>query len=176
MRRSDLDPWAEALDTFPLTGEPAARLAAVVRFAVLAPSSHNSQPWLFRVEGDRLELWADRTRALAVSDPEDRELTISCGCALLNLKIALRSFGQKISSQLLPDAAQPDLLARVRLEGDQEAGPDDRELYHAIPKRRTNRQPFESRGVPEGMLARARKAAEVEGAWLQTLDGESDRI
>lgn len=136
MRSPDLDPWAEALDTFPLTGEPAARLAALVRFAVLAPSSHNSQPWLFRVEGDVLELWADRTRALAVSDPEDRELTISCGCALLNLRIALRSFGQKIACQLLPDPAQPDLMARVRLEGDQEPGQGDRDLFRAISQRR----------------------------------------
>jgi len=176
MRSPELDPWAEALDTFPLTGEPAARLAAVVRSAVLAPSSHNSQPWLFRVEGDCLELWADRTRALAVSDPEDRELTISCGCALLNLRIALRNFGQRIACQLLPDHAQPDLLARVRLEGEQEPGPDDRDLYRAISQRRTNRLPFEPRGVPDNILARARKAAEIEGAWLQTLDGESDRI
>jgi len=176
MRSPELDPWAEALDIFPLTGEPSARLAAVVRFAVLAPSSHNSQPWLFRVEGDRLELWADRTRALAVSDPEDRELTISCGCALLNLRIALRNFGQRIACQLLPDPAQPDLLVRIRLEGDQDPGPDDRDLYRAITQRRTNRQPFESRGVPDTILARARKAAEIEGAWLQTLDGESDRI
>jgi hypothetical protein len=176
MRSSELDPWAEALDTFPLTGPMEARLRAVVRFAVLAPSSHNSQPWLFRVEGDRLELWADRARALPVCDPEDRELTISCGCALLNLRVALRKFGQKISYQLLPDPAQPDLMARVRLEGEQEPGADDNDLFQVITRRRTNRQPFEPRPLPENLLARARKAAEAEGGWLQTLDGETDRI
>jgi hypothetical protein len=176
IRSSELDPWAEALDAFPLTAEPDARLRAVVRYALLAPSSHNSQPWWFRVEGDRLELWADRARALAVCDPEDRELTISCGCALLNLRVALRNFGQRVSCQLLPDPVQPDLLVRLRLEGEQEPGPDDRDLFRAIPLRRTNRQPFESQGVPENLLARARKATEVEGVWLQTLNGESDRI
>jgi hypothetical protein len=36
-------------------------------------------------ENTRVPL-ADRTRALPVTDPEDRELTISCGCALFNLR------------------------------------------------------------------------------------------
>ena len=56
--------------------------------AVQAPSSHNTQPWLFRVEDGAVHLLADRTRALPVNDPDDRELTISCGCALLNLRVA----------------------------------------------------------------------------------------
>jgi hypothetical protein len=39
---------------------------------------------------DTVELYADRTQALAVVDPEDRALTISCGAALPNLRVALR--------------------------------------------------------------------------------------
>ena len=69
-------------------------LRDAVRGAVRAPSSHNTQPWLFRLVGDdALELYADRTRALPVVDPRDRELTISCGAALFHVRAALRGPG-----------------------------------------------------------------------------------
>ena len=38
------------------------KLQALVRAATLAPSSHNTLPWLFRFEGQVIELLADRTR------------------------------------------------------------------------------------------------------------------
>jgi hypothetical protein len=66
----------------------APQLQALVQAATLAPSSHNTHPWLFWLEGTVIGLLADRTRALPVNDPEDRGLTISCGCALFNLRVA----------------------------------------------------------------------------------------
>jgi nucleotide-binding universal stress UspA family protein len=53
---------------------------------------------------DTVELYADRTRALPVIDPDDRELTISCGAALLHLRIALRHFGYAGAVATLPDS------------------------------------------------------------------------
>ena len=62
-------PWDIDVADFPTDGSPAEKLAHAVRYAVLAPSSHNSQPWIFHLEGNELELRADRTRALPVVDP-----------------------------------------------------------------------------------------------------------
>jgi Putative TM nitroreductase len=78
--------------TFPATGQSAEKLRFLVQYAILAPSSHNTQPWLFKIRGDVLELYADRTRALPIVDPANRALTISCGAALFHLRIALRHF------------------------------------------------------------------------------------
>jgi hypothetical protein len=64
---------------------------------VLAPSGHNTQPWLFNVSGDAVELHADRTRGLPVVDPEDRALVISCGAALFFLRTAIRHFGELVT-------------------------------------------------------------------------------
>jgi hypothetical protein len=172
MNDTALDPWAEAIDEFPLTGTSRARFFAALRFAVLAPSSHNSQPWVFRQRGDALELLADRSRALPVVDPEDRELIISCGVVLRFLRAALTHFGQGASVALQPEANDPDLLARITLTGPIEARPRDHELFRAILSRRTNRFPFEARPVPEPLLGRARNIAEKDGGWLQTLTGE----
>jgi nitroreductase len=71
-----LDPFVAALDEFPITGSVEARLRAAVKYAVLAPSSHNTQPWLFRVAPGDSELYADRSRGLPVVDPRDRELVM----------------------------------------------------------------------------------------------------
>jgi nitroreductase len=91
------------------------QLQALVQAATLAPSSHNTQPWLFRLESQVIELLADRTRALPVNDPDDRELTISCGCALFNLRVAAAAAGLQAQVEPWADAADADLLARVRL-------------------------------------------------------------
>jgi len=59
----------------------AVQARALLDAAILAPSSHNTQPWRFAVRERTIDLYADRTRALPVNDPDDRELTISrCGC------------------------------------------------------------------------------------------------
>jgi hypothetical protein len=170
-----LDPWAEAIDEFPLTGAPEAKFRAALRYAILAPSSHNSQPWLFQMAGEQLELRADRARALPVVDPDDRELTISCGAALRLLRAALTHFGQGSTVHLVPDPVDPDLLARVELTDPIVPTQRDHALFRAIQARRTNRYPFRSEAIPEAVLGHARAAAEKERVWLQTLTGESDR-
>lgn len=58
--------WSVPAEELPGDASPAERLAFCVRQAILAPSSRNSQPWLFRRHGEALELLADRSRALPV--------------------------------------------------------------------------------------------------------------
>ena len=82
---------------------------------VLAPSSHNTQPWRFRVGADIVEVLTDRTRALPVNGPFDRELTISCGAVLTNLLVPARAGGLSPDVEVLPDPDDADLLARVVL-------------------------------------------------------------
>jgi nitroreductase len=76
-----LEPWNISADNFPTESFASDQLESLIGYAILAPSSHNSQPWLFRINAMDLELFADRRRALPVVDPQQRELTISCGAA-----------------------------------------------------------------------------------------------
>lgn len=66
---------------------------AIARAGVLAASVHNSQPWLFHVQEDRIALYADRTRNIGTMDPFRRDLHLSLGCALANMAIAARAQG-----------------------------------------------------------------------------------
>jgi len=163
-----LAPWNVSTSGFPAGGDAVAKLTSLLRYAVLAPSGHNTQPWLFRVEGDVVEVYADRTQALPVVDPEDRALVISCGAALLNLRVALRRFGYRDDTyEPLPDPDDADLLVRIRLVEGESASPEEGALFEAIPKRRTTRAAYEQRDVPIELQRDLEADAAREGAWLQ---------
>jgi hypothetical protein len=110
-----------------------------------------------------------------VIDPDDRELTISCGAALFHLRLALRHFGYAGTVILFPDADDPDLLARIQLGKSREASAEEQALFNMMYKRRTNRQTFEQRAVPEGVLIALQEAAHAEGAWLSIVQAEEER-
>jgi hypothetical protein len=154
---------------FPTGGRPGERLRFLVRYAVLAPSQHNAQPWLFRSHDDALDLLADRLRALPVVDPHDRELTMGCGAALDHLVVAASAFGHPAAVAAFPDPSDPDLLATVRLGGHRTPTTGDLALFDAIPHRRTSRRRFEDRPIPRDVLDAVAAAVAGEGAWLAPL-------
>ncbi|GAB3159704.1 Acg family FMN-binding oxidoreductase [Microbispora hainanensis] len=137
-----------------------------------APSVLNTQPWRLKaVRGEFAELLADPDRRLRISDPRGRSLHISCGAALFNLRLAVRTASHRPMIWLLPNKAEePRLLAAVRMSASEPAPLPTRELYECIGLRRTNREPFSERRVPEHVLTDLRQAAAREGAGLVVLD------
>ncbi|MDX6584329.1 MAG: hypothetical protein QOI10_3513, partial [Solirubrobacterales bacterium] len=65
-----------------------ATVLAALELAVRAPSLHNTQPWRWRVGDESVQLYLDQARQLPATDPEGRELIISCGAALHHLLVA----------------------------------------------------------------------------------------
>jgi hypothetical protein len=145
-------------------------LEDVAEYAALAPSSHNSQPWIIGCDEQTLTIRADRARALPVTDPDGRELAISCGAALMNARVAAAHLVGAVDVQAFPDPADPDLLARLRVEGGVPGSADDAELFAAIPRRHTYRRPFARREVPPALGTQLEDAARTEGARLTVLD------
>ncbi|AQZ63222.1 Dinucleotide-utilizing enzymes involved in molybdopterin and thiamine biosynthesis family 2 [[Actinomadura] parvosata subsp. kistnae] len=137
-----------------------------------APSVLNTQPWRFRVvRQEYVEVLADPDRRLRVSDPNGRNQYVSCGAALFNLRLAVRTAGRRPLVWLLPSPEEePGLLAAVRVGGALAVPGEYRELYDLIPVRRTSRVPFLERGVPRSVMSALRRAASREGAALVPLD------
>ena len=158
-KRPELQPWNISEDKFPSKGSYHDKLRFFINYAILAPSSHNTQPWLFKVVDNTIELYADRTRGLQVVDPEDRELTISCGAALFHLLLAIRHFGFTYKLEILPNEEDVDLLAQVNLEDKQEQSEEENLLFQAITKRRTNRSKFEDKEIPESLLSKLQSSS-----------------
>ena len=106
-------------------------LRLVVDCASLAPSVHNTQPWRFHLDGDRIEVWADRERALAYLDPTGRQLHVSCGAAIEFARLAVRDLGQHCDVSVLPDAGDSELLAVLTVGDAQPPSDTERALEHA---------------------------------------------
>ncbi len=151
-------------------------LRYAVSRAVFAPSSHNTQPWQFRVRGATLDLLADRTRSLPVVDPDGRELAISCGAALFHLRMALRAESLDVSVTLRPESTNGDLLARLMVRAGAPPTDDERALAAAMVGRHTARGAYLGLDLPEDFLARAQRDAAQEGARFILLTGETARV
>jgi nitroreductase len=155
-----------------------------------APSIFNSQPWsLTRVAEDRIELYArlgelgeekqfrwdlapgeDDTR---YPDPLARELVISCGAALFNLRLAVRVEGHDLAVRLPPHHPARDsmLLASVEIVTGRVKEPAkwEQELYEAIWRCPVNRWPYTILPAPLPIIVAMEGAAFQEGASLRVL-------
>jgi hypothetical protein len=167
--------WSTALEEFPLGGTHEQLLRGLIQYGILAPSSHNSQPWRFRLRPEVLELRLESRRLLPISDPAGRELRIACGAAIGQMEIAARHFGFQLLVDLIPDPVDRDLLARLRIGPAVEPTERDHQLFAALPHRHTVRRPFEATPLPVGLKADLREAAIDCGAWLEFVDDFRDR-
>ncbi len=124
----------------------------LVRYATLAPSSHNTQAWKFHVEQGSISILPDFTRRTPVVDPDDHHLFASLGCALANLEEAALACGLKSQPQF--DAVKNTLL--VTLEQTRAVASPS---YLAIPRRQCTRGPYDGTPLSPAEL----KALELAG-------------
>jgi nitroreductase len=136
------------MTTDPLPGRT---LRRIVEVAQHAPSVHNTQPWRWRGSGTALDLYADRSRQLARSDPDGRNLVISCGAVLHHVEVVAGPLGLRTHVVRLPDPEEPDLLARVELSP-AEPSPPAGDVLDAVARRCTDRRRFTSWPVPDEQL------------------------
>jgi nitroreductase len=136
----------------------------------MAPSRHNTQPWIFEVEGEEVRIHADRGRALPATDPDGRQLVMACGAAAENLGLAAAHLGFATSLEVAGSYHRDGLVARLRLEERSASTPETEELFQAIPRRHTNRLPLDGREPPPGLVVSLLREARRGHASLQAVD------
>jgi hypothetical protein len=129
-----------------------ARLAQVLEHALRAPSVHNTQPWRWRLGGDVIDLFADVGRQLPVTDPDGRDLTISCGAALHHLVVALGHAGHDACVRRMPDPQDNTHLATITIS-DEPPDPAAARLFGAIARRHTELHRMRCQPVPVALQA-----------------------
>ncbi len=169
------DVWSISADSFPADECSSDQLEFLLGYAILAPSTHNTQPWLFRINPTDVEIFTDPRRTLPVVDPDGRERVMSAGAALFNLRVAAEYFGHAYRVDVLPDRDHPNLLARLQLGLRGDTSSEDVMLFQALTRRRTNRTPYLPDPIPEELVTEMVEAAEHEGAWLVLADTEEAR-
>jgi hypothetical protein len=117
----------------------------LIRHATLAASSHNTQPWKFRIRNDSITILPDFSRRCRAVDPEDSHLFRSLGCAAENLVHAAAAQG--FLADMRFDAKENAI--HVSLKRDVSAAVTD--LYRAIPERQCVKTAYDGTtiGAPE---------------------------
>ncbi len=136
---------------------------ALVRAAVLATNAHNTEPWLFHVSSDRIDLYAALDRNIGTIDSLRREMYISLGCALENLALAAVAHGFAPVIQLMPDPLDQTFVASIDLAPSQNAASP---LYAAIPARHTDRATYAIQMVASETLAAMESLIELPSVSL----------
>jgi nitroreductase len=152
----------------------AATIRTVLALASRAPSVHNTQPWRWLVGTESLHLYADLDRRLPNTDPDGRDLLLSCGAALNHCVVAFAAVGWHAKVTRLPNPADPNHLAAVQLSR-YSADPVDIALAAAIPRRRTDRRYYNSWPVPVGDIALMAARAARHGVTLCQVE-DTDRL
>jgi hypothetical protein len=140
-------PWAVTDLEFPTQGAIDRKARFLLRYAILAPSKHNVQPWTFTVDGDTIGIRANVGLWQVSEGAELRELHLSLGCALENLAIAAEYFG--LLAVVEPRPSRSDHIVDVVLKpaSDRLPRPHLTELFSAITRRHTARTPFGERPI-----------------------------
>lgn len=138
----------------------------LIRYATLAPNGHNTQPWRFRIDRQRIDILPDLSRATPVVDPDNHHVFVSLGAAAANLALASAARGQPGFARFDP----VDGAVRFEFASGQAAGSA---LFDAIPARQSTRADFDGRAVGTADLAMLANAAAVPGVDLVLL---TDRI
>lgn len=117
------------------------RLKFLLKFGVLAPSSHNTQAWQFSINNNEIIIAPDFSRELKASDTNNRQLYISLGCALQNILIAADYYGYKTDYDIKKSLDEKSYLIRIKLkrESDNEPAKKSNHFIDLIKNRVTNR-------------------------------------
>ncbi len=150
-------PYEVEREPFPSTGNLQGQFTHLLRYAILAPSSHNTQPWKFKLYDNGIGVFVDYTRRLPVADPDNREVLMGIGAAVMNLRIAAMHYGFSVRVDYNFSKASDLPIAFVALDRERDTrrgDPGNEGLFLSIAKRHTNRNPFLMARVPDTLLNR----------------------
>ena len=146
-----------------------ATLEEVLTLAIRAPSIHNTQPWRWRVHAASLDLHCEPEMQLQSTDPDGRDLIISCGLALHHCVVALAAMGWQAKVNRFPHPADPYHLATIEVRP-HVPDPADIALAAAIPRRRTDRRAYSPWPVAGSDIAQMAARVARSGVMLRRVD------
>jgi nitroreductase len=144
-------------------------IQTALTMAVRAPSVHNTQPWLWRVAENSVHLYSNRSLQLTSTDPDSRDLTISCGIALNHCVVAFAALGWLAKAHRFPNPADSSHLAAIELE-QYPATEVDIALAGAILRRRTDRRRYSARPVSAADISLMGARAARAGVMLRNVE------
>ena len=135
----------------------------LVRRAILAPSSHNTQCWRFRIAEKSISIAPDLKRRCPAVDPDDHHLFVSLGCATENMVHAALAAGLHAEPRFDPSG---DGVIVVNLEVTQKRISP---LFQAISERQCTRGDYDGQPISPAELRQLEQAGSGEGVSVRLL-------
>lgn len=120
----------------------------MVKYAVKAPSGHNTQPWKFRLMRSSIEVYPNFAYALPAVDPDNREMYISLGAAVENLCIAANHLGYSSTPSI---KKEHEGTFKINIDLHKDTVTKD-PLFSQIEKRQTNRSVYNGQLISEDTI------------------------
>ena len=117
----------------------------MVKQAIKAPSGHNTQPWLFKINNNSIEIHPNLNKSLQIVDFDNRELFISLGCATENICIAATTKGYDAVI-----STDENGIITINLTQNDTVVPNP--LFEQIAVRQTNRSVYDSRLITDDTI------------------------
>jgi hypothetical protein len=134
----------------------------LVRFATLAPSSHNTQCWKFARQDLGLTIGPDVSRRCPAVDPDDHHVFVTLGCAAENLALAALAHGLHAEARF--DAVRSNI--HVALSPTPAQGSP---LFQAIPSRQCTRGDYDGQPLSGDELKLLERAGTSNGVKMLLL-------
>ncbi len=165
-------PWNINIDSFPYSSNMEEKIKFILKFAVLAPSGHNSQPWEFKISSNILEIYSDKQRSLEKSDPDHRQLMITIGCMLGNILIASDGYGLKTELQISENILEKPIGKIIFSDSNSQIIKS--ENLKSIINRITNRGKYNtSKSIPESFISKI-KSLETDNINIDYISQKED--
>lgn len=141
--------WKIKLSDFPYKGSLNDKLRFFLRYGILAPSIHNTQPWRFEIEGNKIKVLPDFLYYLPEADPERKCLYISLGCCVSNIESVANYFNFKTNTKVIPSQEK---YIEITFQTDERGDKHLKELALYITKRYSNKSVYLEKALPKNIL------------------------
>ncbi|OGL34999.1 hypothetical protein A3F38_02865 [Candidatus Saccharibacteria bacterium RIFCSPHIGHO2_12_FULL_48_21] len=142
---------------FYLAASAQEKISHLLEYAILAPSTHNTQPWKIKIKDRSCQVYIDSSRQLPAADKLRRDMYISLGAFLHNLETAARSYGVFHKTELSDQKG--NLIGEVYFKGldKKTQGDYDEDSLKAIQTRSNYRGPFAPLAITDELRRRLSK-------------------
>jgi len=141
-------PWGLNIDSYFKLKNQIEKNRFLVNFALLAPSSHNTQPWWFKVDNDSIKVFRNLGRRLPVADSNDRQHYLSIGCCIENIVIAADYYGYDTKVVYRDKTKKEEHVATIFLTYTGSVLRSKDHLIYNILLRKTNRGKYNPAPLP----------------------------
>jgi len=163
--------WKINISDFPAKKSFSDQIKYLIRYAVLAPSTFNTQPWVFSIKKNSVTISPDLKRKLLTSDRNDRLLYISTGCAVKNFEISARVHGFDIDKTY----ENKPKYTQVTLSLSKNGKNTDKKALINILSRLTNRNPYTNKQLSSKTISRLKNIAKNNGVNFKIISDEKGR-